>query len=147
MTTSSLIRSAAPGDLVQVLDLLQRCGLPREGLADHFEHAVVAEVDGVIIGTAAVEIYPDGALLRSVAVDAAHRGKQVGLRLAARAIHLASVGGAPSIYLLTETAASFFPRLGFQPTSRAGVPPGVASSSEFNGVCPDSATVMARPLD
>jgi amino-acid N-acetyltransferase len=147
MTTAPLIRSARPGDFVQVLDLLQRCGLPREGLAAHFEHAVVAEIDGVIVGTAAVEIYPDGALLRSVAVDPGHRGKQFGLRLSARAVHLASVAGAPSIYLLTETAASFFPRLGFQPTSREGVPPGVASSPEFNGACPDSAAVMARPLD
>jgi amino-acid N-acetyltransferase len=141
------IRPASTADLPSIQTLLSRNGLPDVGLSDHIHNALVALSQDEIVGVAAVELYPDGALLRSVAVAAEHRGNKLGLQLAARAMHLASLAGAPGIFLLTETASNFFPRLGFVQTIREEVPAGVRSSPEFNGVCPVSAVVMKRPLD
>ena len=62
---------------------------------------------GEIIGSAALEIYPDGALLRSVAVAAERQGKGVGQELTAAGIGLAEDLGVARLYLLTTTADKF----------------------------------------
>jgi N-acetylglutamate synthase-like GNAT family acetyltransferase len=141
------ILPAEPADLPAVLDLLRRNGLPTEGVAEHFDTAVVARAAGRVVGSALVELYPDGALLRSVALDDHLRGTGLGHALTLGALALAARQGAPAAYLLTTTAAGFFPRLGFRRVHRDDVPEGVRSSSEFTHVCPSSSTVMARPLD
>ena len=129
-----------------MLQLVARNGLPPDGLADHAATAVVARVDGRVAGCAALEIYADGALLRSVAVDETARGAGVGQQLVRAALDLASRRGVPSVFLLTTTAAAFFPRFGFRPVSRADVPPGVRRSVEFESACPASAIVMTLDL-
>jgi amino-acid N-acetyltransferase len=47
---------------------------------------------------------------------------------------------------LTETAATFFPRFGFQPIPRDQVAPVVAQSIEFMSACPDTAGAMKAEL-
>jgi amino-acid N-acetyltransferase len=141
------ILRAAPDDLPSVLDLLRRSGLPTEGVSEHFGTAVVARAGGRVVGSAVVELYDDGALLRSVAVDEHLRGTGVGHALTLGALALAARRGAPAAYLLTTTAAGFFSRLGFRRVAREEVPEGVRAAPEFSHVCPSSATVMARPLD
>ena len=49
-------------------------------------------------------------------------------------------------YLLTETADLFFPRLGFRPIPRSGVPLGVRRSVEFTSACPASARAVVVDL-
>jgi amino-acid N-acetyltransferase len=51
-----------------------------------------------------------------------------------------------TVYLLTETAGAFFPKLGFRPIARADVAPAVLRSAEFTTACPRSALVMVRSL-
>jgi len=51
-----------------------------------------------------------------------------------------------NLYLLTTTAADFFPRCGFRRIARADVAPAVQQSVEFTTACPSSALVMARQL-
>jgi amino-acid N-acetyltransferase len=51
-----------------------------------------------------------------------------------------------AVFLLTTTAEQFFPRLGFEPISRADVPESVQASVEFQSACPASATVMRKQL-
>ena len=50
------------------------------------------------------------------------------------------------IYLLTTSAEDYFPRFGFTRTQRSVVPEGLKASAEFQGACPDTATVMSRTL-
>jgi amino-acid N-acetyltransferase len=133
-----------PEDLEPVLSLLESSSLPLDGFADHLATALVARANGTVVGSAALEIYPDGALLRSVAVAPSLRGHGLGGMLTHAAIDLAQSVHAPAIYLLTTTAESFFPRFGFERIERQDVPPGVQSSAEFAGACPSSATVMRR---
>jgi amino-acid N-acetyltransferase len=76
-----VIEHANPSDLPEVHALLQRSQLPLDGLDEHVETMIVAREESHVVGTAALELYADGALLRSVAVDSATQGRQLGHRL------------------------------------------------------------------
>jgi amino-acid N-acetyltransferase len=138
------IEPAATNDGPAILELLSRSELPIAGLIDHLNTALVARVDGRIVGCVAVELYPDGALLRSVAVDAAARNNGIGHRLIESALEMIRRGGPHSVYLLTTTAEDFFPRFGFRQIQRTDVPIGVQQSVEFRSACPASAIVMVK---
>ncbi len=103
----------APSELWSVLDLLERLGLPEAGLAEHASTVLVARADGRVVGTAALEVYGDEALLRSVGVEPEHQGAGLGGELTQEALSLARRLGVRRIYLLTTTAERFFPRFGF----------------------------------
>jgi len=53
---------------------------------------------------------------------------------------------AQDVYLLTETAESFFVRLGFEPISREEAPADIRASEEFRCLCPESAAFMRRSV-
>jgi amino-acid N-acetyltransferase len=141
------IDAAHDTDLSAVLVLLERAGLPQDGLSEHLATTLVArEEDGAIVGSAALELYDAAALLRSVAVDEARRGQGLGQRLTRAALDLARRRGITTVYLLTETAGDFFPRFGFRPTERSAVDPAVQQSVEFTSACPVSAQVLVAAL-
>jgi amino-acid N-acetyltransferase len=140
------IEQARPEDAQDVLRLLERNHLPLDGLLDHLATTVVARQDGRIIGSAALEVYAEGALLRSVAVAPEAQGQGLGHELTGAAIRMAEAVGAPAIYLLTTTAERFFPRFGFERIARTDVPATVQTSVEFVSACPASAAVMRKPL-
>jgi amino-acid N-acetyltransferase len=140
------IAAATAADLPHILALLGRARLPPDGLAEHLASALVARDGDRIIGSVALEVHGQVGLLRSVAVDEAVRGRGLGARLTAAALELARARRLRTIYLLTETAAEFFPRFGFRPVTRADVDPAALQSVEFTTACPDSATVMALDL-
>lgn len=140
------IEPATAADVDALLALMTRAQLPTEGLASHLDAALVARDGDRIVGSAAIEIYADGGLLRSVAVDADQRGSGLGARLTAAAIDDATRRALPALYLLTTTAESFFPRFGFERITRDEVPASVQASVEFREACPASATVMRRRL-
>ena len=129
-----------------VLALLRHHHLPVDGLVDLWPTTLVARAAGSVVGSAAVELYDEGALLRSVAVSDARRGHGVGHGLTQAAIRLASDRGAPDIYLLTTTAERFFPKFGFERIARDHVPASVRTSVEFTSACPASAVVMRKHL-
>jgi amino-acid N-acetyltransferase len=107
---------------------------------------LVAKEGGRVVGTAALELYADGALLRSVAVEEARQGRQLGHQLTNAALRLAKTHGARTVFLLTTTAGRFFPKFGFEPIDREQVPPSVRESVEFQSACPASAIVMRKEL-
>ena len=143
---SPTIGPAVPTDVPAILDLIDRSKLPSAGLEEHVGSTLVARDGDRIVGTAALELYGGSALLRSVAVAGELRGQGLGQALTAAALDLARRRGARTVYLLTETAAQFFPKLGFRPISRGDVDPAVLRSTEFTTACPASARVMARTL-
>ena len=141
------ITRASEADGPSILQLLRDNGLPIDGLLDHLNTALVARDGAVIVGCAAVEIYADGALLRSVAVAPAARNHGVGARITEEAVTLARSLRKPALYLLTTTAESYFPRFGFVQTTRDMVPAGVQQSIEFRSACPANAVVMRKALN
>ena len=141
-----VIEAASDRDLPEVRTLLARHHLPLDGVDEHVRTMVVARDGSQIVGTAAVELYADGALLRSVAVDPAQQGRQLGHQLTEAALLLAQTHGADAVFLLTTTAEKYFPKFGFEQITRADVPASVQASLEFQLACPASAVVMRKRL-
>jgi len=141
--TDFTISHATAGDIDVVEALLAREHLPLDGLR-RADAVLVARAGNRIVGSAALEFYEGGALLRSVAVDAEHRRAGMGGELIRMAIALARRRGAPAVYLLTTTAERFFPRFGFEIVDRADVPVALTASEEFAHACPSTAIVMRR---
>lgn len=125
-----------------ILALLAETHLPTDGLREHIHTLLVACGNATVVGSAGLEVYGTSALLRSVAVSPAHQGQGLGHKLTEAALNYARQQGVSEVYLLTETAADFFPRFGFVPGTRADVPASVQQSVEFTSACPQSALVM-----
>lgn len=149
MRPSEPIRLCAPGERAQVLSLLAACHLPQEGLADHWGTTWVAgdpSDRGGVLGSVALEIYGNAALLRSLAAREDQRGKGLGSALFDFALERATDRGIATVALLTTTAAPFFARRGFETVSREALSPSLQASAEFRGACPASATAMLLRL-
>jgi amino-acid N-acetyltransferase len=140
------ITSAGPEDLPATLELLENCGLPREGLTTSTALIVLAKDTGTVLGCAALEVYGDDGLLRSVAVDPAHRSEGLGTHLVERVLLYAQQSGLRELYLLTETAVQYFPRFAFRPIPREAVSPAIHTSVEWTSACPESAQAMVLEL-
>ena len=141
-----VIEKTAPADTDAILALLTENQLPLDGIRDHLGTAVVARSGGAVVGVAALEVYADGVLMRSVAVSPALHGHGLGHRLTDAVLQLARDLHAPHAYLLTTTAERYFPRFGFERIERQDVPRSVQQSIEFRSACPASAIVMRKAL-
>ena len=142
MTTT--IEHAQPADVPAVLALLDENHLLIDGLTDHIATTIVARRGGRIVGSAALERYPDGVLLRSVAVAPQLQHQGLGRELTVAALELASQLHAPAVYLLTIAAERYFPKFGFERIAREDVPESVRASVEFRSGCCSTAVVMRR---
>ena len=138
--TDFSIRPARAADLAAVRALLIAAELPVDGLDEQFGDAyAVAESDNTIIGAEGIETYGKAGLLRSAVVDDRWRGRGVGDALTRER-------GLGDVYLLTTTAADYFPRHGFVRVDRASAPAELQSSREFAEACPASAVTMRLRL-
>jgi amino-acid N-acetyltransferase len=140
------VGGARQEELPDILALLDECELPKEGLAPHLSTTLVARDGNQIVGSSALEMYEEFALLRSVAVKPPFRGHGLGRRLTRAALDLAEHHQVRAVYLLTETAEAFFPKLGFKPIPRSDVPEKVQRSAEFTTLCPISCKAMEISL-
>lgn len=141
-----VIRPAVARDLAPMEALMLSVALPTAGIARHLSEFLVAEHGDAIVAAAGLERYGSSALLRSVAVQPAYRGRGLAQLLVRHLLDRARAGGIGRVYLLTTTAAGYFARLGFGPIIRDAVDAGVRASEEFTDACCDSAQVMALAL-
>jgi amino-acid N-acetyltransferase len=140
------IERAKASDLADVIALLTRHHLPLDGVREHVGTMVVARDNERVVGVAAAELYADGALLRSVAVDPTVQGRGIGHQLTDAVLQIAREHEVAAVFLLTTTAEKFFPRFGFEQVTRSDVPATVRASVEFQSACPASAVVMRKWL-
>jgi len=138
------LRPARPTDLSAIEQLLRGSQLPLAGVAEAIPGFVVAEYEGDIVGTAALEVCCHNALLRSVAVTPEWRSRGLGRALVTRVIADAEARGLRALYLLTTTAEHYFPSFGFREIRRDQVPAEVRETEEFRSACPASAVAMCR---
>ena len=144
------IERANSVDRTAIESLLEASGLPTAGFELAATTAVVAreETQGSeIVGCAAIEPYGSIGLLRSVCVAPQLRSTGLGRRLVAEAEATATSLGIGQLYLLTETAGDWFPRLGYSVMARDTAPTQLRGSPEFTGACPDSALLLHKVLD
>ena len=138
--------SGATGYRADIEAILTAEKLPISDLPASLDNFLVAQENGLIIGTAGIEAYGNYGLLRSVAVSPALRNKGVAGKLLEQIEKLARAKDLNALFLLTETAQEYFSRKGYKTISRADVTAEVQQSSEFSSVCPQSAIVMMKIL-
>ncbi len=140
------IELAQASDRPAIEALLEASGLPTDGFELALGTAVVAREEGRIVGCAAVEPYGSVGLLRSACVAPPFRGLGLGSRLVDRAEAVAAARGVAELFLLTETAAAWFARRGYEPGAREAAPAALLGSPEFTGACPVSAALFRMRL-
>jgi amino-acid N-acetyltransferase len=141
-----VVEAARPVDEPAIRALLEQAGLPHEDFSRHLGNFLVAQEQGKVLGVVGFELDGTDALLRSLAVAPACRGRGLGDRLVLRAVMAAKALGAHRLHLLTTTAEGFFARRGFRTVAREQVPPAVAATREFRELCPASAVCMTRAV-
>lgn len=144
--TDIALRQAHPADWPAVQALLAAHQLPVDGAREHLPTFVLAVAGSEVVGCAGVEPHGDVALLRSVAVAPGLQGQGIGRRMVSLLLEELRRRSFKAVYLLTTTASDYFLRHGFQPLPRGQVPAALQRSAEFQGACPDSATLMAFTL-
>ena len=132
----------------EISKLLSQAGLPTEDLTlDKLKNFLVArQEEGSLIGAIGVEAHGDVGLLRSLVVHPSHRGQGAGKRLTDEIESFAKRKGIKTLYLLTTTAADFFPSLGYHVIQRARVPASIAGTEEFKTICPVPAVCLFKNL-
>lgn len=148
MNDSVTIRPAEEQDRAPVNTLLIDAGLVPLNEEAQFgpQYALAVSETGEIVATAGVEVHGAAGLLRSVVVRADLRSHGLGARLAEDRIRWAAANGLTALYLLTDTAAEYWPRFGFAKTDRSAAPTEITGSFEWRSACPASATAMKLEL-
>ena len=140
------VRPATAGDHDAVSRLLTVNDLPLAGLDRTLDGFAVAEVRGMIVGACGVERAGDYGLLRSAVVADAWRGLGMGKALVEEVIASAKRRNLRGLYLLTTTAAEWFPAFGFVPAARADAPEAIRQTKEFTDACPATAAMLRMDL-
>ena len=133
-------------ELAEVAEALAAAGLPTVDIdGDRMTFFRLAD-DGGPLGWAALEQYGPDALLRSVLTVPDRRSSGLGTVLVGKVSATAASQGIERLWLLTQTAAPFFARVGFTEVPRSEAPAAMQETTEFRSVCPASATCMTLTL-
>jgi N-acetylglutamate synthase-like GNAT family acetyltransferase len=126
---------------------LTAAGLPADDLTEPGRRFFQFSERGHLIGFVGWEVADEEtALLRSLVVTQAGRGKGSGSAIANWALTRLAELGATDVYTLTTTAEAFLIGLGFTRLDRAAAPPSVRQSRLFTMLCPSSAILLHRKL-
>ena len=125
--------------------LLSAAGLPTEDLEGN---RFIGMVRGgqTLAAAGGLDLAPPFALLRSLAVEPAHKGRGLGRVMAIKMLGEARNAGVNELYLLTTNAAPFFAQFGFENVGREQVPADIAKTSQFAGSTCASAQAMRLRL-
>jgi len=140
------LRAATSDDLPAMQALLAAESLPEGGVAEGIAHFQVLDDGRDIVATAGIEPLGSSALLRSVVVVPACRGRGLARRLTECMAQRARELGFESLYLLTMDADEFFAGLGFIRVSRDEAPEEVRRCRQYREQCPDSAVLMRKAV-
>ncbi|PSQ23927.1 GNAT family N-acetyltransferase [Halobacteriales archaeon QS_8_65_32] len=139
------LTTATDAEVEDAMELLDDAGLPtdvdREGVI-----LFVGRVDGRPVGICGLEVRGPHALVRSVVVEPGRRGDGRGTALIEELCDRARERGVRELYLLTENAAGFFEKGGFERAEREAAPEAIRETREFAAVCPASAACLSRAL-
>jgi UDP-N-acetylmuramate: L-alanyl-gamma-D-glutamyl-meso-diaminopimelate ligase len=140
------MRPAQRADMPEVRKVIAMVGLDEVARDDQFGSFYVLSNERGIVGTVALEVLGDDAILRALAVDPEHRGAGYGWMLADMAVSQARWRGVRRIYLVTETASDFFAaKFGFRIVDRSTLSKLVSAHETFTR--PADAQLVAMRLD
>jgi len=141
-----VIVSLSPEKVADIEALLQLCELPFEDCqlqVDNFAGILVA---GKLVATGALQYEGSVALLRSIAVHPNSRGRGLAGTMIRYLLEQARTRGVKQLYILTETAESYFARYEFYPILRESAPASIQATRQFQSLCPASARAMRLDL-
>ncbi|HEY5923427.1 MAG TPA: UDP-N-acetylmuramate--L-alanine ligase [Kofleriaceae bacterium] len=141
------MKPARLADMAGVRDVLAKVGLVNEPARDEqFPSFYVLTNEQGMVGSVALDVLGDDAILRALAVDSEFRGAGYGWMLADMAVSQARWRGVRRIYLLTETASDFFAaKFGFRVVDRTTLSKQVAASETFTA--PKGSGLVSMRLD
>jgi N-acetylglutamate synthase-like GNAT family acetyltransferase len=128
-----MLASALPGDTVTLAAFLRTVDLTTAGLDDPAVRLwVQRDAAGALVASTGFELSANGrhALIRSVAVDPAHRSKGRGSELATFALDRAREDGAATAWLFSRRSGPFWQKLGFEPADRDALAGALADSHQ-----------------
>jgi N-acetylglutamate synthase-like GNAT family acetyltransferase len=140
------LRAATVGDEQTLAALLSAEGLPAAEFAERSTHFEVIDDGDAVIAAAGLESHGAAALLRSVVVAPAHRGRGLARRLTELMVERARDLGHESLYIRTMDADAYFAGHGFTVVAREDAPEAIRRCRQFREQCPDSAVLMSRTL-
>lgn len=143
---SLTLRPAVGDSLAYVETLLSANDLPSRGVRSTPDAFYVARDRDERIGVGGVEPHGTDGLLRSVVVEQSKRGAGYGDALCDALEAEAASGGLDTLYLLTTTASAFFARRGYAEIRRLEAPAVIRRTTEFDELCPSTATCMRKEL-
>lgn len=132
---------AVRDDLPEIIQLLDDRGLTTRGVAENISRFWTAKQQHVL-GIIGSEQSGEAALLRSLAVKAGAAKRGIAQALINHTLHQLRQEGVADVYLLTNTAAEYFTRLGFTQVVREEVPSELLHVSCLASTCPASSVVM-----
>ncbi len=101
---------------------------------------------GALLAVVGLEVFGTTGLLRSLAVVPSSQGRGLARELV-RFVETAAVEqGVNGLFLLTDTAAAFFMKMGYVHTVRAVAPPAIQATPQFSSLCPASSALMCKSL-
>jgi arsenate reductase len=103
-------------------------------------------LDGERAGYGGFELYGGEALLRSITVEPARRGRGIGKGIVALLLRRAFDRGARRAWLLTTDAQEFFAQAGFKPALREYAPASILATRQAAVLCPASASLLMRDI-
>jgi N-acetylglutamate synthase-like GNAT family acetyltransferase len=137
------VRTALAPDLDAVVALLACAGLSTAGVVRLVAAGLVLVAEDLydgVIGCIAVEPLGDQVLVRCLAVLPTRRNEGIGGRLLTEAVDAVPLH--QEIWVLTETAAPFLERHGFEPVAPVLVTGPVTRTQDWASSCPTAATPM-----
>ena len=141
-----MICRATRDDLPAIAALLEAASLPPLPHGQFLSNVLVSVEDGALVGAIALEVVARLGLLRSAVVAEGRRGSGQGRGLVSSLVARAHELGLRDLYLLTENAADFFEKAGFECVERAAVPPEIRATRAFRQECPETAQAMRLAL-
>ncbi len=132
------------GDIAKLEALLQQYQLPTQDCAAQARYFYGLYQDRILVAAGGLEPAGRYALLRSLVVSCHSQGR--GSLITEFLLQQASTRGYSAVYLLTESASTFFARFGFTEILRQQVPVEIAATQQFTALCPDSACCMVLDL-
>lgn len=134
-------------DLDDVRALLIECGLPVSDISPTpLPHFFGIRAGAALVAVVGLDLFGQVALLRSLAVLPAHRGRGLARRLVAHAETVAAAAGVEALFLLTTSASGLFAKLGYVPAARPDAPPAIQGTRQFTDLCPASSALLAKRL-
>jgi amino-acid N-acetyltransferase len=148
VAVETAVHLATTADRALVRSLLIEAGLPIADLdsAPQLTIWVVRDDAGRAVAAIGLERHGDVGLLRSLVVTPGRRRHGLGRTLVRTLEEHGNVTGITQLVLLTETAETFFRRLGYAAIDRDTAPSAVAASAEFRTLCPSTAVCMTKRL-